>query len=90
MQSIYFFAELHPYLTALTVFLVLLLVASVRIANQYERAVVFFLGRYARTSGPGLYLLIPLLGWRTTVDMRTTTTAVGQQETITRATYHQD
>ena len=83
MPSAIYFAELHPYLPALSALVLVLLLASVRIANQYERAVVFFLGRYVRTSGPGLYLLIPFLEWRTTVDMRTTTIAVGQQETIT-------
>jgi regulator of protease activity HflC (stomatin/prohibitin superfamily) len=64
--------------------LLFLLVASVRIANQYERAVIFQLGKYARTSGPGLYLLIPLIEWQATIDMRTMTTAVEQQEAITR------
>jgi regulator of protease activity HflC (stomatin/prohibitin superfamily) len=37
-----------------------------------------------RTVGPGLYLLTPFLEWRTTVDLRTDTTSVEQQETITR------
>ena len=57
---------------------------TVRICNQYQRAVVFYLGRYSRTVGPGPYLLIPFLEWRTTVDVRTTTTGVEQQETITK------
>ncbi len=83
MQRIFAFMELHPYFASVVFLVFFLAAASIRIANQYERAVVFFLGRYARTSGPGLYLLIPFLEWRTTVDMRTTTTAVGQQETIT-------
>ena len=64
---------------ALVIFLM-----SVRICNQYQRAVVFFLGRYSRTAGPGLYLMLPFLEWRTLVDVRTTTTAVEQQETITK------
>lgn len=58
--------------------------ASVKICAQYERAVVFFLGRYARTSGPGLFFLLPFVEWRTTVDIRTTTTGVEEQETITK------
>ena len=62
----------------------LFLLAGVRIANQYERAVIFRLGKYARTSGPGLYLLIPLIEWRWTIDLRTMTTAVEQQEAITK------
>ena len=61
-----------------------LLLASVRTANQYERAVVFFLGRYARTAGPGLYLLMPFLEWQVKIDMRTRMTEVEQQEAITR------
>jgi regulator of protease activity HflC (stomatin/prohibitin superfamily) len=62
----------------------LLLLASVRIANQYQRAVVFRLGKYSRTAGPGLYLLIPLIDWAWTIDMRTMTNAVEQQEAITK------
>jgi regulator of protease activity HflC (stomatin/prohibitin superfamily) len=61
----------------------LLVIASIRVANQYERAVIFRLGRYARTAGPGLYFKIPLIEWQWKIDLRTTTTAVEQQETIT-------
>lgn len=57
---------------------------SIRIATQYERAVVFRLGRYVRTAGPGLYLLLPLIEWGITVDLRVKTSAVEAQETITR------
>ena len=64
------------------VFLVLL--ASIRVAAQYQRAVVFRLGRYSRTAGPGVYFLIPLFEWRTITDLRVITTAVEPQETITR------
>jgi regulator of protease activity HflC (stomatin/prohibitin superfamily) len=71
------------WLIALVVILLIVL-AGVRIANQYERAVVFRLGRYLATRGPGLYWIIPLIEWQTTVDMRTLTAAVEQQETITK------
>src|SRR5262245_66648399 len=64
--------------------LVLIGLAGLRIANQYERAVVFRLGRYDRTCGPGLYWIIPLIEWQTTVDLRITTAAVEEQETITK------
>jgi regulator of protease activity HflC (stomatin/prohibitin superfamily) len=63
---------------------VLLFLMTVRVCNQYQRAVIFLLGRYSRTSGPGLYFMLPFLEWRTVVDVRTTTTAVEQQETITK------
>ena len=62
----------------------LLLAMSLRIAAQYERAVIFRLGRYSRTAGPGVYFLLPMLEWQTTLDLRTKTTAVEAQETITR------
>jgi regulator of protease activity HflC (stomatin/prohibitin superfamily) len=68
----------------LAILVLLVLLAGVRIANQYERAVIFRLGKYARTSGPGLYLLIPIIEWQWTIDMRTMTTAVEQQEAITK------
>jgi regulator of protease activity HflC (stomatin/prohibitin superfamily) len=61
-----------------------LLALGLRIANQYERAVVFRLGKYVRTSGPGLYLLIPFIEWQVKTDLRTMTTSVEQQEAITK------
>ena len=63
---------------------VVAIVAGLRIANQYERAIVFRLGRYARTSGPGLYWIVPAIEWQSTVDMRINTAAVEEQETITK------
>ncbi len=84
MELLTAFAERHPVAAGAGIFVLLLLLFSIRIANQYERAVVFFLGRYVRTSGPGLYLLTPFLEWQNTVDIRTSTTSVEQQETITR------
>jgi len=84
MQPLIDFSTNHPVFAGAAALVFVLLLFSLRIANQYERAVVFFLGRYARTSGPGLYLLTPLLEWQTTVDLRTNTTSVEQQETITR------
>jgi regulator of protease activity HflC (stomatin/prohibitin superfamily) len=65
-------------------FLLLVLIAGLRVANQYERAVVFRLGRYQATRGPGLYWIIPLIEWQYTLDLRINTTAVEQQETITK------
>ena len=64
--------------------LVVVGLAGLRIANQYERAVVFQLGRYRTTLGPGLYWIMPMIEWQSTVDLRTNTAAVEQQETITK------
>src|SRR5207244_13570053 len=55
-----------------------------RIANQYERGVVFRLGKYNRTAGPGLYLVWSLVEWQWKLDLRTVTAAVEEQEGITR------
>jgi regulator of protease activity HflC (stomatin/prohibitin superfamily) len=57
---------------------------SIRIANQYERAVVFRLGRFNRTAGPGLYIVWLFVEWQKKLDLRTVTAAVEQQEGITR------
>jgi regulator of protease activity HflC (stomatin/prohibitin superfamily) len=71
-------------LTAFVILVIILLLVSLKIVNQYQRAVVFRLGKYSRTAGPGIYLLIPFVEWQMRVDLRTITTAVEQQETITR------
>lgn len=63
---------------------IFLLASSIRIATQYQRAVVFRLGRYNRTVGPGLYLMIPFLEWRVVTDLRVVTSSVEPQEAITR------
>jgi regulator of protease activity HflC (stomatin/prohibitin superfamily) len=75
---------LHIFFYSFVILLLIVVLTGVRIANQYERAVVFRLGKYVRTSGPGLYLIIPLIEWQMTIDMRTMTTSVEQQEAITR------
>ena len=62
----------------------LLGLSGCRVANQYQRAVVLRLGRFQAIRGPGLYWIIPLIEWQFTVDQRTVTTAVEQQEMITK------
>jgi regulator of protease activity HflC (stomatin/prohibitin superfamily) len=66
-------------------FVVVVLLSGLRIAREYERGVVFRLGRYIGLRGPGLYWLIPLgIERAVTIDMRTRTVSAEQQETITR------
>ena len=62
----------------------LVLLSGVRIAQQYERGVIFRLGWFTGLRGPGLYYLVPLIEWQRKIDTRTVTVAVEQQETITR------
>ncbi len=69
------------------VIIVLLLVAisGLRVAYQYERAVVFRLGRLHSTKGPGLYWIIPLgIDTQKKVDIRTLTIDIESQESITK------
>jgi regulator of protease activity HflC (stomatin/prohibitin superfamily) len=70
----------------LVIVIVVLVVAlnSIKVANQYERAVVFRLGKFHRTAGPGLYIVWFMVEWQTKLDLRTVTAAVEQQEGITR------
>src|SRR5579871_6968090 len=58
--------------------------SGLRIADQYVRGVVFRLGRYTSTKGPGLYWINPLIEWQRKIDLRINTTAVEEQETITK------
>lgn len=64
--------------------LVILASASVRIVNEYERGVVFRLGRLIRAKGPGFFLLIPIVDRMQKVDLRIVTMDVSAQECITR------
>jgi len=65
--------------------IVFLLITGIRIAQEYERGVVFRLGRYTGLRGPGLYWIIPLgIERSVTIDIRTQTVSAEQQETITR------
>ena len=71
-------------------FLIIFSVAAVfvllglRIAQEYERAIVFRLGRFTGVRGPGLYWIIPFIERQQTIDMRTKTVDLEQQETITK------
>lgn len=60
------------------------LLSGIRIAQEYQRGVVFRLGRYSKTKGPGIYYNIPLIEWQSLIDIRTVTTDIEQQETVTK------
>ena len=71
-------------IVALAAVVVLLLAAAIRIMREYERAVVFRLGRLIGAKGPGLILLIPVIDRMVRVDLRTVTLNIPPQEVITR------
>jgi regulator of protease activity HflC (stomatin/prohibitin superfamily) len=70
----------------LSIFILIMLFASIRIVNEYERGVVFRLGRYVGVRGPGLILLIPFIERMVKVELRVVTMDVTQQECITMDT----
>ncbi len=75
---------LFPVLPVLVVFFVIFLMSSLKILRQYERAVVFTLGRYSHTSGPGMILIIPILQEMVRVDLRMMVEEVMPQDVISR------
>jgi regulator of protease activity HflC (stomatin/prohibitin superfamily) len=65
--------------------LVLFLVSAVKVAREYERGIVFRLGRLLpEPKGPGLFLLIPVVDRMVKVDLRTITLNIPPQEVITK------
>ena len=71
-------------LLPILVIIVFIFISGLRIAAQYQRAVVFRLGKLQGIRGPGLYWIIPAIETQQTIDIRTITTSVDQQETITK------
>ncbi|MEZ5079201.1 MAG: slipin family protein [Thermoleophilia bacterium] len=77
-------------MTALIVILLILIILgffltnTVQIADEYERGVLFRLGRYAGIRGPGLFITIPLVDRAARVDLRTVTLNIPPQEVITK------
>jgi regulator of protease activity HflC (stomatin/prohibitin superfamily) len=68
----------------IVVLLVLLTVASIKILREYERGVIFFLGRFNGVKGPGLIIVIPVVQQMVRVDLRTRVFDVPAQDVISR------
>ncbi len=69
---------------AIIVIVILFLSSAIRILNEYERAVVFRLGRILKSKGPGLIILIPVIDKMVKVSMRLVAMDVDPQDVITR------
>lgn len=69
-----------PILILLIVFIAM----GLKINQEWERGVVYFLGRYASTRGPGLYWIIPVIEYVKRVDVRILTVKLETQETLSR------
>ena len=71
-------------LAPIVVILVLLVLSSVKILNEYERGVILRLGSYSGVRGPGLIVLIPILEKMIKVDLRVVTMDIPSQDIITK------
>jgi regulator of protease activity HflC (stomatin/prohibitin superfamily) len=71
-------------LGAIILFLVILALSAMRVVQQYERGVIFVLGRLIGAKGPGLFLVPPFISRMRKVDLRIVTLTVPPQEVITR------
>jgi len=68
----------------IVVVVVVFLISAIRIVNEYQRLVVFRLGRCIGTKGPGLVLLIPVIDRAVKVDLREQVREVPHQVSITK------
>jgi regulator of protease activity HflC (stomatin/prohibitin superfamily) len=69
----------------LVILVVIFLVSALRVAREYERGIVFRLGRlFPEPKGPGLFFLIPIIDRMVKVDLRTITLTIPPQEVITK------
>ncbi|OLQ71272.1 hypothetical protein BIT28_03685 [Photobacterium proteolyticum] len=71
-------------LATIIVLVVVLIVSMFKILREYERAVVFFLGRFYEVKGPGLIIIVPIIQQMVRVDLRTIVLDVPTQDLITR------
>jgi len=75
---------MESFLMVLVPLMLLLLVVSLKVLNEYERGVIFFLGKFAGVRGPGLIFLIPIFETMTRTVLRTVTMDIPSQKIITK------
>ncbi len=73
-----------PYAGIIAALLIVILYNTVKILKEYERGVIFFLGRFQKVKGPGLIILIPGIQKMTKVDLRVIVLDVPTQDVISR------
>jgi len=71
-------------IATIVILAIMFLSAAIRVLNEYERGVIFRLGRVIQTKGPGLIILIPIVDKMVKISMRTITMDVPPQDVITR------
>jgi regulator of protease activity HflC (stomatin/prohibitin superfamily) len=75
---------LIPCLGFIGLLLLVLLFSAIKVVQEYERGVIFRLGRFVGAKGPGLFFIIPFIDKMMKVDLRTVTLDVPSQEAISR------
>lgn len=73
-----------PFLFVILAFGVIILFASVRIIQEYERGVIYTLGRYTSNRGPGVQIIVPIFQRVLIVDMRIRTESIPPQDVISK------
>ena len=76
---VYLFEYLAP-----AILLLAIIISAVRILREYERGVIFFLGRFQKVKGPGLIIVIPVIQKMVRVDLRVVTYDIPTQDVISR------
>lgn len=76
---IYLFEYLAP-----AILLLAIVISAIRILKEYERGVIFFLGRFQKVKGPGLIIVIPVIQKMVRVDLRVVTFDIPTQDVISR------
>jgi regulator of protease activity HflC (stomatin/prohibitin superfamily) len=75
---------LFSWASVVIVFLIVVAVAAVKVVQEYERGVIFRLGRLQGAKGPGIFFIIPIVDRMIKVDLRVVTLDIPTQEAITR------
>ena len=84
MQSLESLVSLFSWAIPIIILVAIILSQTIRILREYERGVIFRLGKLLRAKGPGLILLIPIVDRMVKVDLRVITINVAKQEIMTK------
>tara|TARA_R110002167_G_scaffold50547_3_gene147033 strand:+ start:25539 stop:26330 length:792 start_codon:yes stop_codon:yes gene_type:complete len=78
------FNNIEIFSTSIILLLIAILLSAFRILREYERGVIFLLGRFYKVKGPGFIILVPLIQQMVKVDLRTVVMDVPSQDVISR------
>jgi regulator of protease activity HflC (stomatin/prohibitin superfamily) len=84
MTSFFLFFSEHPYWGSFIIFVVAIILSSIKQVNQYEKGVKFMLGKYVGTMEPGWRLIFPIIQSYNKIDLRVKAVDVPNQEAITK------